>query len=328
MHTKWLFAFCLIAYNFSALAAPTAFPTMKQQNSNWKQDMNDRANELQNLQQQNGYGGEHLTKTDFPTTYADVPFAQRIENEKAGLEPFKDKKAYMELKVKTAEEWCNEHSDDSLCKKEKPKKPEGPKQPEQPETTTVCKTKFGDLNVGKGFKKKSLSDCDGIEKTESDNSLVKSWEIICRDGGKLVCKPYECKDSVNYKVDIKNGKCIVVINPNLIGAKAEYSETTWSVDFNYYGLVKGIAMCSDEKNSQYGTGTPTQSETGKYCWCKVTSIGDNNVSESDWVYAQRRNLLGTNEEFKDCHDKCANYCSKKVRDDTYFRKALYGPLAQ
>lgn len=119
MHTKLLFAFCLIAYNFSALAGPTAFPTMKQQNQNWKQDMNDRANELQNLQQQNGYGGEYLTKTDFPSTYADVPFAQRIENEKAGLEPYKNLKAYKELNVKTASEYCPDHPDAPGCEEYK-----------------------------------------------------------------------------------------------------------------------------------------------------------------------------------------------------------------
>jgi len=88
----------------------------KRQPAKWKQEENERARELQGLQRQNGVGNEHITKTDFPATYADLSFSERMANDTAGLEPFKDMKAYKTLDVKTESEWCNDgHMDSSEC---------------------------------------------------------------------------------------------------------------------------------------------------------------------------------------------------------------------
>lgn len=90
----------------------------KRQTPKWQQEQNERAAELQALQRQNGVGGEHVQYTDFPATYADLSFSERIENDRAGLEPFKDLKAYKTLDVKTAEEWCGkdgEHANSPEC---------------------------------------------------------------------------------------------------------------------------------------------------------------------------------------------------------------------
>lgn len=88
----------------------------KRQPAKWKQEENERARELQGLQRQNGVGNEHITKTDFPATYADLSFSARMANDAAGLEPFKDMKAYKTLDVKGEAEWCNDgHMDSSEC---------------------------------------------------------------------------------------------------------------------------------------------------------------------------------------------------------------------
>ena len=89
----------------------------KVQPPKWQQEINERSRELQELQSQNGTGNQHLTKTKFPATYADLSFSQRMANDAAGLEPFKDLKAYRELNAKTAEEWCSdsEHKNSSEC---------------------------------------------------------------------------------------------------------------------------------------------------------------------------------------------------------------------
>ena len=89
----------------------------KQKTPKWQNEIKERANELAALQRQNGGNNAHLTATAFPTTYADYSFSDRIENEFAGLEPYKDLKAYRELNVKTTAEWCadTEHQKTQEC---------------------------------------------------------------------------------------------------------------------------------------------------------------------------------------------------------------------
>ena len=74
----------------------------------WQQEINERSQELQSLQQQNGAGNERLSANPFPTTYADLSFSERMENEAAGYAPYKDAKAYRELKVYGTDQYCNE----------------------------------------------------------------------------------------------------------------------------------------------------------------------------------------------------------------------------
>ena len=81
----------------------------------WQQEMNERAKELEQLQKQNGTGGENLTRTDFPKTVKDLSFSARQQLEKESLEPYKNLKAYKELNVKTAEEWCEDHKNSREC---------------------------------------------------------------------------------------------------------------------------------------------------------------------------------------------------------------------
>lgn len=73
----------------------------------WQSDIMDRQRELQRLQQQNGAGNESLGHADFPTTYADLSYTDRMANAAAGYAPYKDKHAYDELKIESQQHYTN-----------------------------------------------------------------------------------------------------------------------------------------------------------------------------------------------------------------------------
>ena len=73
-------------------------------------------------------------------------------------------------------------------------------------TSNICSTKWGNLKVGESYKGKTTIDCSGLAKTEDNVGLVKTWDVVCRQGPNLVCKPYEC--ITGYTVDVINGKCV------------------------------------------------------------------------------------------------------------------------
>ena len=69
------------------------------QTPEWAKEMQERKNELESLQNQNGANNVGLQRASFPTTYADLSFAERIANEAKGYEPYKDKRAYTEIEI-------------------------------------------------------------------------------------------------------------------------------------------------------------------------------------------------------------------------------------
>lgn len=82
----------------------------------WQQEINERSNELQELQRQNGAGSEQLSATAFPTTYKDLSFKSKMELQKEGYEPYKDLSAYQTINVISEEEWCSSRINSSECK--------------------------------------------------------------------------------------------------------------------------------------------------------------------------------------------------------------------
>ncbi len=106
-----------------SVAAPTlggtAFPTATQpqyetpefkinnpfekQPTNWQQEMMDRKSELKELQSANGAGPINVSRTSFPTTYADLSRDERIENATTGYQPFAGKSAYRTMVIESAE---------------------------------------------------------------------------------------------------------------------------------------------------------------------------------------------------------------------------------
>ena len=73
----------------------------------WQQEINERSNELKQLQQQNGAGSEHLSANAFPTTFEDLSFSERMAVKTEGYAPYKDMHAYEVPKFLSAKEWCS-----------------------------------------------------------------------------------------------------------------------------------------------------------------------------------------------------------------------------
>jgi len=88
----------------------------KQTTTKAQQAVNERSAELQRLQQQNGAGSEHLSSTEFPKTFEDLSFAQRVAFKAEDYEQYKGSKTYAELNPIGADEWCNDHPNTPECR--------------------------------------------------------------------------------------------------------------------------------------------------------------------------------------------------------------------
>ena len=88
----------------------------KQTTTKAQQAVNQRSAELQRLQQQNGAGSEHLSSTEFPKTFEDLSFAQRVAFKAEDYEQYKGSKTYAELNPIGADEWCNDHPNTPECR--------------------------------------------------------------------------------------------------------------------------------------------------------------------------------------------------------------------
>ena len=72
----------------------------------WQQGILDRKQELKDLQSANGVSDPHLVRTNqFPTTYTDLSFTERMENATAGYEPYKDARAFKEITVESEKDY-------------------------------------------------------------------------------------------------------------------------------------------------------------------------------------------------------------------------------
>ena len=95
----------------------------KKQIPKYQQEILERSNELQELQKQNGAGSEHLSATDFPTTYKDLTFTERVNLAAADYAQYKDMNAYVIPNFQNKEEWCSgKGAGTSECKESKPPK--------------------------------------------------------------------------------------------------------------------------------------------------------------------------------------------------------------
>lgn len=71
----------------------------------WAQEMMERKQELQELQAQNSSGTTELAKADFPKTFSDVSFSDRMQILKEGYEPYAGKSAYKPINIESEEKY-------------------------------------------------------------------------------------------------------------------------------------------------------------------------------------------------------------------------------
>ena len=66
----------------------------------WKKEKKERSQELKDLQSQNDAGNEGLARSDFPETFADLSFSERMDILQQGYEPYKDSSAFRGITIK------------------------------------------------------------------------------------------------------------------------------------------------------------------------------------------------------------------------------------
>ena len=120
--------------NFKAQYAPkivhsgTAFPSAQNnatitidttpKTPTWATEVAERRQELEQLQTENGTNDFYIAATGFPTTYADLSFDERMANEADGYEPYKDMRAYQEIKIEDLDKYYERQEDVAQAKKE------------------------------------------------------------------------------------------------------------------------------------------------------------------------------------------------------------------
>ncbi|MGI5845887.1 MAG: hypothetical protein ACOX7D_01730 [Alphaproteobacteria bacterium] len=75
-----------------------------------------RQQELRDLQRQTGAEDVKIQATRFPATYADLSFTERMANEKAGYEPWKDSKAYQSITLEDEEQRLMREKDEAAAR--------------------------------------------------------------------------------------------------------------------------------------------------------------------------------------------------------------------
>ena len=126
---------------------------------------------------------------------------------------------------------------------------------------------------------------------------------------------YEYNEETDEETEIEEDDCSNAVFSGLNGAGE------WKTNFSY-GTVKGIAKCSSTNGTYAQTGTPSDTD-GQYCWCQATSYtatgsSQCNVASPSWVFYNGRGSASN------CASYCALGCTNGVRNNSDFRRALFG----
>lgn len=146
----------------------------------WAVEVQDRKQELQNLQSQNGTNQYGVTAAAFPTTYADLSFTERMENEKIGYEPYKDASAFDQLKIEDMEDYCDMVPNAPQCKKAITPTPKPDPNPKPDDKQKHDKTDDKDGKYAILFSPKGTNWPIGAV-TEAKNPSKPFWEKSCAD---------------------------------------------------------------------------------------------------------------------------------------------------
>lgn len=90
----------------------------------WAEEIQERRQELEDLRAASGYEAPHLERAAFPETYADLSFAERMQNAAAGYEPYKGISAYKTIEIESEEDYQNRYKkikqrQDAYCQQNK-----------------------------------------------------------------------------------------------------------------------------------------------------------------------------------------------------------------
>ena len=120
------------------------------QGDEWQKEKKERSQELKDLQSMNNSGAEKLAKSDFPTTFSDLSFAERMEITQQGYEPFESGSAYRSIKIEDENTYQArlQNSYNAAWCKENPKEcQQSQSASERPNGTTYANSDFRTKNI-------------------------------------------------------------------------------------------------------------------------------------------------------------------------------------
>ena len=234
----------------------------------WATDMRERQLELQALHTETGTNNHQIQSADFPATYADVSFTDRLENARNGYEPFKDAHAYREMDIEDEETYLARIERSKPTKKCTEKTCNidyvlngGTKADNSPESHTTCSGNDTTLEdpsrTGHTF---------GGWYTKEDFSGDKKRKIIdedCKNNGDKIklyakwtaqstpCTPKKC--TITYELDggtnhdenpdefTTCGNPVTLKNPT----KTDYTFNGWYTDNNLTNKITQITNCPE-----------------------------------------------------------------------------------
>lgn len=158
-----------------------------QEKPEWATEMQERKQELQDLQSQNGTNDYGIYANAFPTTYADISFSERMGNAQAGYEPFKDTSAYTTLKIETEKEYITRQQDIERLKNPPTETSNTNSQPQSSQTTKQTTTSTQQPQTTQPPQPKETPS----EDTPSEDTLPENNEVELPEG----YKPVHSKDN-------------------------------------------------------------------------------------------------------------------------------------
>ncbi len=137
-----------------------------------------------------------------------------------------------------------------------------------------------------------------------------------------------------------NGVNTSYASNNGLGYAYGYGSGSWATNFDY-GRIYGVAKCSSRSGNNHGNkwnGLVSDwsvsdeildaATDGYHCWCSLADFLPLNgtkqsVSPKSWIYGYTPSTSSSN-MYTECENSCATYCATTLRDNFYFRSALYG----
>lgn len=223
----------------------------RQEAPDWESERAARIQELSDIEFEMGTNSANLTSGDFPMTYADFSFKERVENETAGYAPYKDAKAYHGIKIETLDAYESRQTEESKREEEKQR------QKEEAERQAFCKE---ELNKIKGSNnepsQKTKEQCS--KELQAYCQTLNATERTQKLGGFCKKDDDERKEKCDKLIkDIKDGKNTTLNETEKTQCRAELQKycNELAKDQNYKNktvrekskVLDGICLTTDEK---------------------------------------------------------------------------------
>ena len=212
----------------------------------WAIEMQERATELAEFQADNDRFYPELVPMDFPKTYADLSFGERMANNKAGYEPYQGKSAFKPIQVEDLDKYEKRQAEIATAKQKKEQAND--KKNLSPEE--YCKKYPNDTECIKKAEEEEKQLCDA--QTEQITALETKLNDCIADNKKELTDELqaiknilkECKTADNINNDVStletniskdcHYECTSFEEKYFTGAKPSEIDTPYQVNSGHY----------------------------------------------------------------------------------------------